>query len=253
MALPVLEAEPTQTSAVRCVSIRGFMECSAVQTPHNSYSEKVLQWLIASVWPLTPTQALYGTECFSSDKARHEKANTCWPSTFRAEPNTYEWRSSMRVNAVSNTSGSKPSSICWSTSGYIRYLWSLAAPLMSLSLITSFTMKSKWILTSWMARTNDSLLTNDSATTNRGSPSPQNTLEPLVGHQSTHTRDRVPSIPELQEIVTYGGSVRLRTVSLENLQQMQSQQLASVGPNARAVENTYHFVWRKLLSQWKQI
>ena len=79
--------------------------------------------------------------------------------------------------------------------------------------------------------------------TNRGSPSPQNTMEPLVGgQQSNHTRDRVPSIPELQEIVTYGGSVRLRAVSLENLQQIQSQQLASVGSNARAVENTYHFV-----------
>ncbi len=88
---------------------------------------------------------------------------------------------------------------------------------------------------------------NSSYPTNRGSPSPinnsQSTTEPLIGgQQMSNTRDRVPSIPELQEIVTYGGSVRMRTVSLENLQQIQSQQLASVGANARAVENTYHFV-----------
>lgn len=56
-----------------------------------------------------------------------------------------------------------------------------------------------------------------------------------------HHRARVPSIPELQEVITYGGSVRMRISSLENLQQMQSQQLASVH-SARAVENIYHFV-----------
>ncbi|CAG2169795.1 unnamed protein product [Oppiella nova] len=89
----------------------------------------------------------------------------------------------------------------------------------------------------------------ENSSTSRGSPSPllntQNTSEPLIGGQQTanHTRDRVPSIPELQEIITYGGSVRMRSTSLENLQQMQSQHLASVGTaNARAVENTYHFV-----------
>ena len=91
------------------------------------------------------------------------------------------------------------------------------------------------------------LIQLNSSATSRGSPSPQhnsqNSNEPLIGgQQSSQYRDRVPSIPELQEIVTYGGSVRMRTTSLENLQQIQSQQLASVGANARAVENTYHFV-----------
>ncbi len=83
----------------------------------------------------------------------------------------------------------------------------------------------------------------------RPPPSPlmnaQNTVEPLSQQQSqlSHSRDRVPSIPELQEIITYGGSVRMRAASLENLQLMQSQHLASVhGASARAIENTYHFV-----------
>ena len=59
--------------------------------------------------------------------------------------------------------------------------------------------------------------------------------------EPSHSRDRVPSIPELQEVITYGGSVRMRASSLENLQQMQSAQLASVH-GGRAIENTYHFV-----------
>ncbi|KAI1283783.1 SH2B adapter protein 2 [Halotydeus destructor] len=59
-------------------------------------------------------------------------------------------------------------------------------------------------------------------------------------------RQRVPSIPESSEVITYGGSVRLRTISFENLQQLQSQSLAAVhGASAnghRAVENMYSFI-----------
>lgn len=98
------------------------------------------------------------------------------------------------------------------------------------------------------------IIISNSLSSSRGPPSPllnaQNTTEPLIGGQQnqlsqhlSHSRDRVPNIPELQEIITYGGSVRMRATSLENLQQMQSQHLASVhGASARAIENTYHFV-----------
>ena len=54
--------------------------------------------------------------------------------------------------------------------------------------------------------------------------------------------NRVPSIPELQENITYGGSVRLRIASLENLIQSQSQQLANIHGTVRAIDNNYSFV-----------
>ncbi|RWS23849.1 SH2B adapter protein 1-like protein [Leptotrombidium deliense] len=60
-------------------------------------------------------------------------------------------------------------------------------------------------------------------------------------------RERVPSITELQEVITYGGAIRLRTVSLENLTQLQSQHLSTVPGTVpctgqRAIDNTYTFV-----------
>ncbi|XP_054153079.1 SH2B adapter protein 3-like [Oppia nitens] len=97
----------------------------------------------------------------------------------------------------------------------------------------------------------DYVVYNEHLPTNSGSPAltnSHNTSDSITNGQQqssqqlSHIRERVPSIPELQEIATYGGSVRLRSSSLDNLLQLQSQQLATVGTNNRAVENTYHFV-----------
>ncbi|RWS12284.1 SH2B adapter protein 1-like protein, partial [Dinothrombium tinctorium] len=74
---------------------------------------------------------------------------------------------------------------------------------------------------------------------NRRAPSPSTSGSPS---RRTHIRERVPSISELQEVITYGGSIRMRTVSLENLTQLQSQHLATVHGTGRAIENTYSFV-----------
>lgn len=73
-------------------------------------------------------------------------------------------------------------------------------------------------------------------------PSVEPSSPPSADSQPTYSRERVPSIPEIQEVVTYGGSVRLRTVSLENLNHLQSQHLASVHGTTRAIDNTYSFV-----------
>lgn len=54
----------------------------------------------------------------------------------------------------------------------------------------------------------------------------------------TGSTPRVPSIPELREVLTYGGSVRIRSQSLENLQAHPHHQTS----HGRAVENTYSFV-----------
>lgn len=72
---------------------------------------------------------------------------------------------------------------------------------------------------------------------NRPPPSPVHSQSNHGGH----SRPRQPSIPEIQEVITYGGSVRLRTSSLENLYQQQSQQLTQLQPG-RAIENAYSFV-----------
>lgn len=52
---------------------------------------------------------------------------------------------------------------------------------------------------------------------------------------------RVPSIPELREVVTHQGSVRVRSQSLENVQAHVVHHPQQQPP--RAVENTYSFVW----------
>lgn len=72
--------------------------------------------------------------------------------------------------------------------------------------------------------------------------SPPNSNEALSTSRQTHHRERIPSIPEIVERITYDGSVRLRTTSLENLTQLQSQQLANVQGTGRAIDNTYSFV-----------
>lgn len=51
---------------------------------------------------------------------------------------------------------------------------------------------------------------------------------------------RIPSIPESPELSTYGGSVRLRTESLENL--LLSNSISSILPRTAAVANTYSFI-----------
>lgn len=77
------------------------------------------------------------------------------------------------------------------------------------------------------------------------SSTPNSNFEPSSSSPDSrhnYLRERVPSIPEIQEVITYGGSVRLRTVSLENLNQLQSQHLASVNGTTRAIDNTYSFI-----------
>lgn len=68
----------------------------------------------------------------------------------------------------------------------------------------------------------------------RGSPSHSEGVR-----MGTPGQSRVPSIPELHDVITYGGSVRVRTQSLETLHVNPQQQAAVSG---RAIENTYSFV-----------
>ncbi|XP_074598936.1 SH2B adapter-like protein Lnk [Brevipalpus obovatus] len=76
----------------------------------------------------------------------------------------------------------------------------------------------------------------------RRSPTPHELSSPNSSNRIRFDRDRIRMTPEIQEVFTYGGSVRLRTVSLENLNQLQSQQLASAHGTTRAIDNTYSFV-----------
>lgn len=69
--------------------------------------------------------------------------------------------------------------------------------------------------------------------------SPSHTESSRTGSNAPGHAHRVPSIPELREVLTYGGSVRIRSQSLENLQSPTHQQTS----HSRAVENTYSFVW----------
>ncbi|XP_053214015.1 SH2B adapter protein 2-like [Panonychus citri] len=92
---------------------------------------------------------------------------------------------------------------------------------------------------------NNNNTSNSQPNQNSRSSTPNSNFEPSSSSpESRHNylRERVPSIPEIQEVITYGGSVRLRTVSLENLNQLQSQHLASVNGTTRAVDNTYSFI-----------
>ncbi|XP_049840557.1 SH2B adapter protein 2 isoform X2 [Schistocerca gregaria] len=72
---------------------------------------------------------------------------------------------------------------------------------------------------------------------------PPAAMPAVSGATAAEARSRPPPPPEpIREVITYGGSVRTRTESLENLQQeRQSGSGGSVGAG-RAVENTYSFV-----------
>lgn len=61
---------------------------------------------------------------------------------------------------------------------------------------------------------------------------------PRTGSSGPH---RVPSIPEPEEVITFQGSVRVRSQSLENVTAAAAAHQPSNQP-PRAVENTYSFV-----------
>lgn len=56
----------------------------------------------------------------------------------------------------------------------------------------------------------------------------------------TNHPNRVPSIPEIREVITLGGSIRIRTESIERMNAQTPQQQQN--NHGRAVENTYSFV-----------
>ncbi|XP_023215469.1 SH2B adapter protein 1-like isoform X1 [Centruroides sculpturatus] len=76
-----------------------------------------------------------------------------------------------------------------------------------------------------------------SSTAHAARASPSHT--PAANNSNGNHAHRVPSVPELRDVVTYGGSVRVRSQSLENLQ---SHHHHPQNVHGRAVENTYSFV-----------
>lgn len=74
----------------------------------------------------------------------------------------------------------------------------------------------------------------------RRSITPSELMSPSFSRYNRFPGDRAAITPEIPEIITYGGSVRLRTSSLDQLNQLQSQQFVNAG--TRAIDNTYSFV-----------
>lgn len=77
--------------------------------------------------------------------------------------------------------------------------------------------------------------TQSSSARSRSSPSQGEA--PRTGGSGPH---RVPSIPEPEEVITFQGSVRVRSQSLENVAAHAAHHPPQQPP--RAVENTYSFV-----------
>lgn len=71
----------------------------------------------------------------------------------------------------------------------------------------------------------------------RSRSSPSQGEAPRTGSSGPH---RVPSIPEPEEVITFQGSVRVRSQSLENVTANAAHHPPHQPP--RAVENTYSFV-----------
>lgn len=85
---------------------------------------------------------------------------------------------------------------------------------------------------------NNQVTSNQS--TNASSSATSSTAATTINHQRQRLNRRVPSIPESPELLTYGGSVRLRSESLENL--LVSNSISSILPRTGTVANTYSFI-----------
>lgn len=91
-----------------------------------------------------------------------------------------------------------------------------------------------------MATRND-CIGNNQVTSNQSTNVMSSSSSYNQHHRHHHRLNRrIPSIPESPELLTYGGSVRLRTESLENL--LVSNSISSILPRTGTVANTYSFI-----------
>lgn len=77
---------------------------------------------------------------------------------------------------------------------------------------------------------------NSNTASTNAIPNPASSGSTSLGHPN-----RVPSIPEIHEVITLGGSVRIRTESIEHMN-VPAQQQQQQNVHGRAIDNTYSFV-----------